>query len=87
MGHSVPRSLPTMVIYGETNLITLLRDPWKRIQSDYYYTRSHPNSSHLGPNINMKHLLLSTTNIFQYLQYPGISNCVTKVSYKSIKFN
>lgn len=79
MGHSVSPSLPDLVINGETNMITMLRDPWKRIQSDYYYTRSHPNSGHLGPNMNLTQLLSSTTNIFEYIRYPGISNCATKM--------
>lgn len=68
-----------MVINSETYLVTLLRDPWKRIQSDYHYTRSHPNSGHLGPNIDVKRVLSSTSSIFEYIQFPGISNCATKM--------
>jgi hypothetical protein len=79
LGHSVNPSLPQLVIYGETHLITFLREPWRRIQSDFYYVRTRPSAGHLGPNINLKEVISSTHSILQYALYPGISNCMTKV--------
>jgi hypothetical protein len=80
MGHSVSPHLPSLVIDGEAQVITMLREPWKRIQSDFHYLQSRHSSGHLGPNLNVSVLLSSVTTVIDYALYPGIANCATKVS-------
>jgi len=57
----------------------MLRHPWNRLQSDYYYLKSKPHSEHLGVEINTTHLLSVVRNIYDYTSYPGLSNCATKM--------
>jgi hypothetical protein len=57
----------------------MLRHPWNRLQSDYYYLKSKPHSEHLGVEINTTHLLSVVHNVYEYTSYPGLSNCATKM--------
>ena len=66
---------------GNTNLITLLRHPWRRAISDFNYIRMKPKTQHLSPEINVTDL---PDSMFEYLMYPGIANCATKVSFDMI---
>lgn len=78
-GHVVSPHLPRETLSGKTNLVTMLRHPWNRLQSDFYYLKSKPTSEHLGPNINVSHVLSTASSVFEYSIYPGISNCITKM--------
>ena len=80
MGHFVPSSLPDLALSGESTAIIMMRNPWKRLQSDFHYIRSRPQSGHLGPNINMSSAISSLNSTFDFALYPGIANCATKVS-------
>jgi hypothetical protein len=78
-GHRVSADLPRLTIHSSTNLLTMLRHPFNRLQSDYHYIRSKPESGHLGPEINVTHLLESVHSVYEYTAYPGIANCATKM--------
>lgn len=78
-GHRVSPLLPDLVDVVETNLFTLLRHPYKRLQSDYYYFLSKPNSQHLSPEIDPARMLAEVHSFFEYTAYPGIANCATKM--------
>jgi hypothetical protein len=71
--------LPQVVLSNQGNMITMLRHPWNRLQSDYHYFLSKPHSQHLGKEINTTHLLQIVSTLFDYTQYPGIANCATKM--------
>jgi hypothetical protein len=82
MGHHVKPNLPNIVLSEDTNILTFLRHPWNRIQSDFHYTHSHMQSRHHGDDFNVTDLISrSNKNILLYATYPGISNCMTKVQY------
>ena len=57
----------------------MLRHPWGRLQSCYYYLIAHPNSNLLSPDINTTALLSTAPTIQEFIAYPGISNCMTKM--------
>lgn len=62
-----------------TNAVTMLRHPWARIQSDYYYMRAFPETKHLSPEIDVSHVLTTCHSPQDYALYPGVSNCATKI--------
>lgn len=78
-GHRVASNLPELSFRDSTNMITILREPFNRLQSDYYYLKSKPESMHLGEEINTTHLLSTVKSLNDYTMYPGISNCATKM--------
>jgi len=93
-GHRVSPHLLNSFRLEETNAVTMLRHPWNRLQSDYHYFKSKPNSAHLSPEIDPIALLAyheheheheheSTYNelsgLVRFIHYPGISNCMTKM--------
>jgi hypothetical protein len=86
MGHLVTPALPDMALSGNYNVITMMRNPWKRIQSDFHYIRSRPHSGHLGPNINLTSVIFSLNSTLDLALYPGIANCATKVYLSVILF-
>ena len=71
--------LPEVVLSSPTNLLTILRDPFRRLQSDYHYIRSKPQTEHLAPEVNVTELLQSVKSFRDFVFYPGISNCATKM--------
>ena len=63
--------------------------------ADYHYISTHPATGHLGPGINISHLLdyiedIPTTTtpsgnkMMRFITYPGIANCATKVGKDSL---
>ena len=58
----------------------MLQSPRNRIQSDFYYIKSKPYTRHLSPDINAMEVFEYVENIIDFVLYPGISNCATKVS-------
>ena len=57
----------------------MLRHPWNRLQSNYFYMKSIPSSKILGAEINETHLLDSVNSVYEFSAYPGIANCATKM--------
>lgn len=78
-GHVVSPTLPNVITNDFAFLVTLIRHPWNRLQSDYYYLKSKPHSQHHGPYIDVSHLLSIVKNVYEFSAYPGISNCATKM--------
>ena len=80
-GHRVFPSLPERALSDSlrVSMITMLRHPWNRLQSDYHYILSKPETQHLSPEINITHLLLNVSSLYEYIKYPGISNCAVKM--------
>lgn len=77
-GHRTHRDLPDRVFQSmSTSLVTLLRDPWSRVISDYNYILSKPTTRHLSPEQNLTNLF--PTDVFSYVMTPGINNCATKM--------
>lgn len=79
MGHRVFPDLPKYSINGTTNTVTMLRNPWNRLQSTYQYLLSKPESNMLAPEINNTHMFGSVTSFYEFVMFPGISNCMTKM--------
>lgn len=79
IGHTVSARLPQVALSHRGSMITMLRHPWDRLQSDYHYLLSKPQSQHLGEEINTSHVFEKSSTLFDYTQYPGISNCATKM--------
>lgn len=78
-GHLVSPQLPKIIATGKANMISMFRHPWNRLQSDYHYLRSKPESRHLGEDFNVSELLQRVHGIIDFIKYPGISNCATKM--------
>lgn len=78
-GHRVSEELPVIALGGSTKMLTMLRHPWYRLQSDYHYLKVKPTSGHLGPEINVTDLMRVSTNLSNFVSYPGIANCATKM--------
>ena len=68
-----------LTISERTNLITLLRHPWDRLQSNFHHYKKVPHSDILSPEINSTHIMEVSNNTYQFSMYPGISNCATKM--------
>lgn len=78
-GHRVSSALPEVVLSRPTNLLTMLRDPYKRLQSDYNYILSKPQTEHLSPEINVTTMLQAVSSFRDFIFYPGVANCATKM--------
>jgi hypothetical protein len=82
MGHHVQPNLPNIVLHENNNIITLLRHPWSRLQSDYYYIKYIQMS---GAHMNIQNstivenILNGKMSLFEYITLPEVSNCMTKV--------
>ena len=86
MGHMVHPRLPEIVLSQPTKILTFLREPWGRLQSDFHYFQSKPFTGHLGSNVNNTLLLQKATDLLAFATYPGLPNCATKVCSIDIPF-
>jgi hypothetical protein len=57
----------------------MLRHPWNRLVSQFHYFLSNPSTDLLAPEIETTVMLQNVTNIRDFITYPGIANCMTKL--------
>ena len=81
-GHNVISAMTKFVEAGIDSpvaMVTMLRNPWDRLQSAFHYHHNNPDSGYLSWNDIDKEKLLSSSSVMEYALFPGIPNCMTKV--------
>jgi hypothetical protein len=84
-GHTVRPGLPSQVLArSNTYLLTFLRRPWDRALSDFNHFLTNPETRHLSPYVEPEDIIHGSFT--DYLSFPGVANCATKVLMHWIAF-